>query len=247
MPAEQGDKRQVIFESILCSSDLPAREKSLTRLTDEGAILLIAGSETPAKVLSLILFHLISTPRAMQRLQTEIDGATGCAVNALGLTQLAQLPYQTAVIKEGLRLYSTRSQRIAPAETLQYDDWTIPAGTPLSSMSYFVHYNADICPEPMMFRPERWLVAGTERLDRYLVAFGRGTRSCVGTNLGMAELCLVLAAVAGRFEMKLFETDRGDVDVWRGWYVPHGRVDSKGLRVSVELVRHGSTRDWSRG
>lgn len=91
-----------------------------------------------------------------------------------------------------------------------------------------------------MFRPERWLVAETERLDRYLVAFGRGTRNCVGTNLGMAELCLVLAAVAGKFEMKLFQTDRGDVDLWRDWYVPQGRVDSKGVRVYVTGLRNGS-------
>ena len=242
IPAKQDDKRHAIFESILSSPGLPAREKDLKRLTDEGAILLIAGSETPAKVLSLILFHLISNPRTLQRLRTELDGATASSANPLGLTQLEQLPYMTAVIKEGLRLHggiTARSQRVAPAEPLHYADWIIPAGTPLSSMSYFIHYNAEIYPAPMMFTPERWLVADMDRLDRYLVAFGRGTRNCVGTNLGMAELYLVLAAVAGRFEMELFQTDRGDVDVWRDWYVPRGRVDSKGVRVCVTGVRDG--------
>ena len=245
MSAKQDDKRSTIFHSILSSPSLPAREKGLKRLTDEGAILLIAGSETPAKVLSLILFHLTSNPRTIQRLRTELDVAKASSADSLGLTQLEQLPYMTAVIKEGLRLHNgitARSQRVAPTETLHYGDWIIPAGTPLSSISYFIHYNAEIFPEPMMFRPERWLVADMNRLDRYLVAFGRGTRNCVGTNLGMAELYLILAAVAGRFEMELFQTDRGDVDVWRDWYVPHGRVDSKGVRVCVTGVRSGLTR-----
>ena len=233
-----------MFESLVSNPDLPAREKALQRLTDEGAILLIAASETPAKVLSLIFFHLMSTPQTMQRLRTELDGAKIHSAHALELSQLEQLRYMTAVIKEGLRLHSgisARSQRVAPTEALHYKDWTIPAGTPISSISYFVHNNTDIFPEPRMFRPERWLVAAeTERLDRYLVAFGRGTRNCVGINLGMAELYLVLAAVVGKFEMRLHQTDRGDVDMWRDWYVPHGRVDSQGVRVCVTGHRNVS-------
>ena len=223
-----------MFESLLSSPDLPPHEKQLQRLTDEGAILLIAASETPAKVLSLILFHLISTPTAMENLRVELDEARITSGSPLGLPQLEHLPYTTAVIKEGLRLHNgitARSQRVAPTESLHYKDWTIPAGTPLSSTSYFTHYNAEIFPEPKMFKPERWLAFGTERLDKYLVAFGRGTRNCVGTNLGMAELYLVLAALVTRFEMDLFETDRDDVDVRRDWYVPHGRIGSKGVRV----------------
>lgn len=118
----------------------------------------------------------------------------------------------TTVIKEGLRLHNgitARSQRVAPTEILHYRDWIIPAGTPLSSISYFTHYDEETFPEPKTFNPERWLFAGTERLDRYLIAFGRGTRNRVGTNLGMSELYLVLAAVIGNFDMKLFETNRG--------------------------------------
>ena len=129
----------------------------------------------------------MSTPESIYKLRTELDGATTSSANSLGLSQLEQLLYMTAVIKAGLRLHNgvtARSQRVAPTETLHYKDWDIPPGTPLSSIPYFTHYNAEIFPEPRLFRPERWLVVGTERLDRYLVAFGRGTRNCVGTNLG---------------------------------------------------------------
>jgi cytochrome P450 len=45
-----------------------------------------------------------------------------------------------------------------------------------------VHKNPDIFPEPEKFDPERWLRAAEkgQPLTRYLVAFGKGTRSCIG-------------------------------------------------------------------
>ena len=57
--------------------------------------------------------------------------------------------------------------------------------------------------EPRVFRPEGWLVVVTGRLDKYLVAFGRGSRNCVGMNLGVAELYLSLAAVAGHLRWSI--------------------------------------------
>jgi cytochrome P450 len=42
-----------------------------------------------------------------------------------------------------------------------------------------VHYNADIFPEPESFVPERWLDESTD-LDKWLVAFSRGPRMCLG-------------------------------------------------------------------
>jgi hypothetical protein len=43
-----------------------------------------------------------------------------------------------------------------------------------------VHRNPDIFPEPEIFSPERWLQSGSQNLDKYLVAFSRGPRSCLG-------------------------------------------------------------------
>jgi cytochrome P450 len=42
-----------------------------------------------------------------------------------------------------------------------------------------VHFNADIFPEPDKFVPERWLDESAE-LDKWLVAFSRGPRMCLG-------------------------------------------------------------------
>ena len=43
-----------------------------------------------------------------------------------------------------------------------------------------VHLNPDVFPDPLAFRPERWMRADSQKLERYFVAFGRGPRSCIG-------------------------------------------------------------------
>lgn len=43
-----------------------------------------------------------------------------------------------------------------------------------------VHRNAEIFPEPYTFSPERWLQSDSQDLERYLVSFSKGPRSCLG-------------------------------------------------------------------
>lgn len=44
---------------------------------------------------------------------------------------------------------------------------------------YSVLKDPEIFPEPFSFKPERWLDK-ENRLDKYLVAFGKGSRGCIG-------------------------------------------------------------------
>lgn len=44
----------------------------------------------------------------------------------------------------------------------------------------FVHNNTCIFPNPQTFTPDRWLQPDSGDLDKYLVAFSKGPRSCLG-------------------------------------------------------------------
>jgi cytochrome P450 len=216
---------------------LAADEKTVKRLTDEATILVIAASETPTKVLSLIMFHVLDNPAMLRRAREELLSVDALDGTATPLSQLSQLPYLSAIVTEGLRLHGgiiARSARVSHLETLHYGGFDIPPGTRMSTSSYFIHQNSAIFPRPSHFEPKRWL-AGTEseNLERYLVAFGRGTRNCVGRNLGTAELYITLAAILPRFEMEIWKTDIRDVLMERDWYVMQPRRDSLGVRVMV--------------
>jgi cytochrome P450 len=64
-----------IFHSLL-NSDLPATEKTLPRLVDEGQTLIAAGSFTTAQYLSVTTYYILSTPDVYQTLKAELVKAS---------------------------------------------------------------------------------------------------------------------------------------------------------------------------
>ena len=130
---------------------------------------------------------------------------------------------------------TTRLPRVAH-EPMRYRQWEIPTGTPVSQMNYVVNNDPKIFPNPFEYHPERWLEAEDKgfRLDRYMVSFGKGSRSCVGINLAWAELYLALTYVATRFDMEVYDTTaERDVLISRDFFVGVPKEDSKGIRMKV--------------
>lgn len=183
----RGENATTIFHEIL-HSGLPAVDKTQLRVTDEAQIVVAAGVETTAFALSVGSFHIVNTPRIYEKLRTELvvafpDGDTTIP----DLLALEKLPYLRGCIQESLRLsygLSARNPRRHPDRPLVYKDWVIPAGTMVGMTIVDVHHDETIFPNSHEFRPERWLddprAPDGSPLDHYLVAFGRGTRVCLG-------------------------------------------------------------------
>lgn len=105
-----------------------------------------------------------------------------------------------------------------------------------------IHENEDVFRDAQVFRPERWLDSKNSEtphhLQRYLVAFSRGSRSCLGINLAWAELYLIVASVFRRFE---FDVEgvvcERDIDVAKDVIMGVPRADSKGIVVKVLQIQ----------
>lgn len=231
-----------IFHSVL-ESNLPDSQKQPVRLGEEAQTILAAGTETTAWALTNVTFYLLSDATARSKLKAELLAAIPDlnAEDAFDYQKLERLPYLRGCIREGIRLsgvVTARNPRQLP-EPLEYRGWTIPAQTPISMTISDTHFNETYFPDPLTFRPERWLDNAPsphnpeKPLDKYFVAFGRGPRSCLGINLAYVELYLTLAAVFRRFEMELYETDRSDVAIVHDFMLPSPKLDSKGIRVNV--------------
>jgi cytochrome P450 len=70
---------------------------------------ILAGSDTTAAAIRVILFYIMSHPRVYAKLQAEIDEAVenGTAPASPGIisdTKVRQLPYLGAVVREGMRV-----------------------------------------------------------------------------------------------------------------------------------------------
>jgi hypothetical protein len=80
-----------------------------------------------------------------------------------------------------------RLPRISPDVPIQYRQHTIPPGIPVGMSNYFMHTDADVFPDPLEFRPERWTAGITPEMIRNYVPFGRGSRNCLGQQYVVPE------------------------------------------------------------
>jgi len=232
---------KTVFHEILNSS-LPAQEKTVDRLWQEAEIVTIAGTETSAWTLAVVTYYLLSSPEALKKLRTEI---LAVKEEPVGWKQLEQLPYLSAVVNEGLRLsfgVTTRLVRACPDEVITYSaggkEWAFNPGTPISTTGALYHLDSSVFPDPLTFKPERWLSVG-RKLDKYLWSFSKGTRQCIGMNLALAELYLCLFSIFRRYggpedkglRMELFDTTIEDVNFQYDLFVPFPKKGSQGVRV----------------
>lgn len=167
----------------IVKSDLPPAEKSFQRIHEEVATVTGAGFETSANALRLILFHVYTNDAILGRLREEISSLTTESSEPLTLRQLEQLPCLTGVLMEGLRLspgVASRAARITDKD-LAYNDWCIPAGTPVGMTTILIHTDQKLYPNPMSFNPDRWIDQGarTAAVSKF-APFSRGTRICLG-------------------------------------------------------------------
>ncbi|KAK7047469.1 hypothetical protein VNI00_006700 [Paramarasmius palmivorus] len=146
------------------------------------------------------------------------------------LERLEKLPL--FVIKESLRLsfgVVTPMPRVVPESGAVIAGHPVPPGTVVSIGNTFVHMNRDIFPDPSRFHPERWLEDHT--LDRYLVAFGKGPRSCIGINLAWCELYLILGNVFRKLDFNSQTDLRSEVQL-KEYFVPLYKGDVLSATVS---------------
>ncbi len=220
-------------------SDLPPAEKSAHRIAGEAQGAIAAGTLTSTHALKHATYHILANPPIFERLMEDLQRVIPDHQSAPSLRELEQIPYLVAILYETLRMFhgvSHRLQRICPDQSLQYGDWTIPPGTPVGMTSVHTHNDPSIFPDPHAFKPERWLPLQTEgqRLQKYLMAFGKGSRQCVGMELGKAEILTTLATVFRRFgrQMRLYETTREkDIDLVHDVFNPMASRRSNGLMI----------------
>ncbi|KAM5341846.1 hypothetical protein ACJ41O_014877 [Fusarium nematophilum] len=199
--------------------DLMLREyvegKKMTR-EDESILLtninglLIGGHGTTTDSLCFIYMLLSKSPHVVSNLLREHSSLTPQSLVS-SPESLQHLPYTEAVITEALRLFPVGFgvRQAAPGATLTYGGKTLPIdnGLAICTNGHDAHYNERFFPDPTEFRPERWL---NDQLPRsYFRTFGRGLRACLGKNLAMNELKIILILTLRDYEFECAEVELG--------------------------------------
>ncbi|OJJ50966.1 hypothetical protein ASPZODRAFT_56920 [Penicilliopsis zonata CBS 506.65] len=253
-----------IFYKMITSEQLPEAEKTTKRLIDEARIVIAAGTDTTAQALKGITFEILQNPQILAKLKRELEQAIPLSDNddeiitdLPRVSDLEELPYLSAIIEEGLRLYSGfsyRQERVSPDEDTvikttfrgQEKTYIIPRGTSMAMTAPILHRHEDLYgPNPDTFDPDRYLK--NKHLSKYMITFSRGPRQCVGINLAYAEMYLALSTIFRRFDlydgtdtqtvptMELYQTTRDDVVMVRDRVAPFVKTGSLGVRVKLRL------------
>lgn len=83
---------RTIFQDIV-QSNLPPSEKAPARLSAEANLLQIAGTETTARTLAVLIFHLIDSPAVLDRLRLKLKPYTPESGSTMHLAELEAIPY----------------------------------------------------------------------------------------------------------------------------------------------------------
>ncbi len=190
---------------------------------DELVTLVFAGHETTALALSWAMYWLHRDPKRLERLRDELDAAAGDP------DKIATLPYLDAVCNETLRLHPIVPDPLRMcAKPFTLRGWEIPAGVGVAAVSALAHIDPVVWPEPLKFRPERFLERSYKPWE--FLPFGGGARRCIGAAFSVYEMKQVLAVALGENEYELCEA--GDV-------VPVRRSVTMGPSTGVRLRRLG--------
>lgn len=149
------------------------------------------------------VWHLLGThPEAAARVVDEARGAGDGG--APGLHHLPQLDYTRMVVEETLRLHPPLwLWSRPPTEDDVIGGYDIPAGLFVLCIPLITHRHPEFWPDPDVFEPERFAPErAAERHPFAYFPFGGGPRRCIGEDLSMLSLVLVVAGLAQhhRFE-----------------------------------------------
>lgn len=193
----QSGSGQDVLSRLLARSDGQA-VSSPKQLRDEVMTFLLAGQETTANGLTWAFYALARHPAVEERLLREAPDLSGA-----GFTFDGQFPrpgldcYGLRVVQESLRLYppSWFIERQALGADL-LDGTRVRRGTRIFLSPWLTHRHPAFWEDPLRFDPERFDPARSATRPKFAYyPFGGGPRQCIGRDMALLEMQLILPLV----------------------------------------------------
>jgi cytochrome P450 family 135 len=194
-------------------------------LRDELVTLLTDGPTS--SLLSWSFERILRHPDKLARLRAEIDAGEDDA-------------YLDAVVKETLRLCPAAPIVVRKLlEPMELGGYTIPAGTTIAPCVHLVHRRPDVYPEPLLYRPERFLkvAAGTYTW----IPFGGGVRRCLAASYALLLMKQVIRTVIGEVDLRPAEPRSERPRKSAIAFVPHRHALVVATRRTTGVQRYQSS------
>lgn len=204
-------------------------------------VFILAGHDTTSSTLCYIFYLLPITPSALERIRAEHDKVFGADLHRVPsiITDnphiLNQLSYTLAVVKETMRLFpaSSSTRQGDPGFSLTHDGHQyLTEDSIVLSLHQLIHREPLYWPQPDTFLPERWLFPNDDPLHPVKGAyrpFEFGPRNCIGQEMAMLEIKLVMAMTIREFDITTAFQDFEQANGIKGPCAVNGEVAYQSL------------------
>lgn len=202
--AESGDILELLLATPFSESGDPMDPE---QILTECMQFLVAGCETSPVAVSWTLYLLAKHPEYKTRIRDEAEAVLGS--EPATFEALHRLRLTRRVIDEAMRLHSPfwMIDRLA-VEDDEIDGIRIPRGTMVLPYIYGLHRDPEHWPNPEVFDPSRFEPACAEgRHPSAHIPFGGGPRKCIGANMAILQMLLLLSTFVRRYDFELARPD----------------------------------------
>lgn len=182
----RGETDHPDFWTLVSQAEQKDKGLSLAEMHAISSLLMVAGTETTATLLSGVTYYLCTDPDKMRKLTDEIRGAFKSPDEMTTIT-LPQLKYLFYCLEEALRIYPPVSlglPRVVPSEGAEMDGLKLPPKTVIYFPHWPAYHSSSNFARPDDFVPERWDSSPPQefRDDRKdaFNPFSNGPRNCLG-------------------------------------------------------------------
>lgn len=187
----------------------------------------MAGTDTSSAAMQWAMGELINHPKAFRKLREEINAVVGTN-RLVKESDIPNLPYLRAVIKETLRLHPSAPLIIREcAEDCIVNGYTVKSKSRVVINVYAIMRDPDSWTSPDEFIPERFLESSEEKIGehpmefkgqnfRYL-PFGSGRRVCAGASFAMLVMHAAVGSLVQCFDWKLEDGEKVDLSQGPGF------------------------------
>ncbi|KAL9640463.1 MAG: hypothetical protein Q9164_000282 [Protoblastenia rupestris] len=209
------DKRDMLRKMLEINADRGEKiDFTYQHICVESHSSIFAGADTTAIAINSILYHLMRNPAPYEKLTAEIDAAVadGTLSMPAAYAEAVKLPYLRACINEGMRLHPSvglTMPRLIPAGGATISGFHFPKGYRVGVNGAVVHYDKDVFGlDADNFNPDRWIEGNTVRMDKTMIQFGAGPRTCIGKNISLSEIYKLVPQIVRLFHIRLADPSR---------------------------------------
>ncbi|KAI1436709.1 cytochrome P450 [Xylaria sp. CBS 124048] len=243
-----------IWSHLLDSKD-PKTGRGFTQeeLTSEASLFVIGGTDGMISSVTATLFYLVHNPHTLERLTREIRDAfpaeqDGSCPIRFASRELQSITYLVACIDEAMRIsppVPSILPRIVGPGGIVVDGEFFPEGIDLGIPHYAMHRDPEYFPDPLTYKPERWMQSqttqgrtmtpGTGQAPSF-TPFGAGRSSCIGKHMAYQEMSYIIARLIWQFDLRL-DVEKGHIGEGSG-KGKEGRERKDEFQLHCHFVSH---------